>query len=156
MENAEQIEYWNGEAGKRWAQDDDTMARLLQPVSQALLDHAAPAGCKHALDVGCGGGSQSLMLAQRLGEGSRVLGVDISAPMLEVARRKAQAPAGSRASLDFLQADAASHPFAAGDFDLLVKFYLDDDSDVGHFMNEKVQSIPGIRDTYTIITYRAF
>ena len=102
MENAEQIEYWNGEAGKRWAQDDDTMARLLQPVSQALLDHAAPAGCKHALDVGCGGGSQSLMLAQRLGEGSRVLGVDISAPMLEVARRKAQAPAGSRASLDFL------------------------------------------------------
>ena len=147
MENTEQIEYWNGEAGKRWAQDDDTMARLLQPVSQALLDHAAPAGCKHALDVGCGGGSQSLMLAQRLGEGSRVLGVDISAPMLEVARRKAQAPAGSRASLDFLQADAASHPFAAGDFDLLfsrfgVMFF---DDPVAAFTNLRTALQPGGR-----------
>lgn len=145
MENTEQIEYWNGEAGKRWAQDDDTMARLLQPVSQALLDHAAPAGCKHALDVGCGGGSQSLMLAQRLGEGSRVLGVDISAPMLEVARRKAQAPAGGRASLDFLQADAASHPFAAGDFDLLfsrfgVMFF---DDPVAAFTNLRTALQPG-------------
>ena len=39
MSNAEQIEYWNGDAGKRWAQEDDTMARLLQPVSEALLEH---------------------------------------------------------------------------------------------------------------------
>ena len=56
-----------------------------------------------------------------------------------------------------VDAEIASEVYStAGDYDLLVKFYLDDDSDVGHFMNEKVQSIPGIRDTYTIITYRAF
>lgn len=56
-----------------------------------------------------------------------------------------------------VDAEIASEVYStAGEFDLLVKFYLDDDSDVGHFMNEKVQSIPGIRDTYTIITYRAF
>ena len=40
MGNSDQIEYWNGEAGKRWAQDDDTMARLLGPSSEALLAHA--------------------------------------------------------------------------------------------------------------------
>jgi len=44
----------------------------------------------------------------------------------------------------------------AGGFDLLVKFYLEEGQDVGHFIAEKVQTIPGIRDTYTIITYRAF
>ncbi|MDH4040703.1 MAG: methyltransferase domain-containing protein [Gammaproteobacteria bacterium] len=119
MDNAEQIEYWNGEAGKRWAQDDDTMARLLRPISEALLEHAPLEGCKNALDIGCGGGSQSLMLAQRLGGDARVTGVDISEPMLEVARRKALEPAGGRAALEFLRADAATHGFKPGGFDLL-------------------------------------
>ncbi|MEM8647720.1 MAG: Lrp/AsnC ligand binding domain-containing protein [Pseudomonadota bacterium] len=44
----------------------------------------------------------------------------------------------------------------AGDWDLLVKFYLKDDEDIGHFINQKVHSIKGIKNTHTIITYRAF
>jgi DNA-binding Lrp family transcriptional regulator len=44
----------------------------------------------------------------------------------------------------------------AGDFDLLVKFYVEAGSDIGHFVNEKVQCIPGIQDTRTIITFKAF
>ena len=44
----------------------------------------------------------------------------------------------------------------AGDFDLLVKFYVEDSTDIGHFVNEKVQVIPGIQDTRTIITFKAF
>jgi DNA-binding Lrp family transcriptional regulator len=44
----------------------------------------------------------------------------------------------------------------AGDFDLLVKFYVDAGTDIGHFVNEKVQTIPGIQDTRTIITFKAF
>ena len=44
----------------------------------------------------------------------------------------------------------------AGDFDLLVKFYVDAGTDIGHFINEKVQTIPGIQDTHTIITFKAF
>jgi len=44
----------------------------------------------------------------------------------------------------------------AGNFDLLVKFYVDDATDIGHFVNEKVQLIPGIQDTHTIITFKAF
>jgi len=116
--NEEQIEYWNGDAGKRWAHDDDIMARLLLPVSKALLDHASVGTCQRALDVGCGGGSQSMMLAQRLSADARVLGVDISGPLLEVARSKI-ATGHSGAQVDFLQADAASFEFAANSFDLL-------------------------------------
>lgn len=44
----------------------------------------------------------------------------------------------------------------AGNFDLLVKFYVEDDTDIGHFVNQKVQTIPGIQDTHTIITFKAF
>ena len=44
----------------------------------------------------------------------------------------------------------------AGGYDLLVKFYLKEDEDVGHFINSKVHSIDGVKDTYTIVTYRAF
>ena len=44
----------------------------------------------------------------------------------------------------------------AGEFDLLVKFYVEAGTDIGHFINEKVQCIPGIQDTRTIITFKAF
>jgi len=44
----------------------------------------------------------------------------------------------------------------AGDFDLLVKFYVEKDTDIGHFVTEKVQTIAGILDTRTIITFKAF
>ena len=118
MSNAEQFEYWNGEAGKRWAQEDETMARLLRPVSAALLDHAGVEGCRNALDIGCGGGSQTMMLAERLGPGARVLGVDISEPMLEAARSKTAGAGENRADVAFLQADAATHSFETNDFDL--------------------------------------
>jgi DNA-binding Lrp family transcriptional regulator len=54
-------------------------------------------------------------------------------------------------------AEIASEIYStAGGYDLLVKFYLAQDEDVGHFINEKVHSIAGVKDTYTIITFRAF
>jgi DNA-binding Lrp family transcriptional regulator len=54
-------------------------------------------------------------------------------------------------------AEIASEVYStAGGFDLLVKFYLKDSEDVGRFMADKVQCIPGVRDTYTIVTFKAF
>ncbi|MBM3520683.1 MAG: Lrp/AsnC family transcriptional regulator [Alphaproteobacteria bacterium] len=54
-------------------------------------------------------------------------------------------------------AEIASEIYStAGGYDLLVKFYLAEGEDVGRFIAEKIQTIPGIRDTYTIITFRAF
>ena len=55
------------------------------------------------------------------------------------------------------EAEIASEIYStAGDYDLLAKFYIDDSDDVGHFVNEKIQVIPGIRDTFTTVTFRAF
>ncbi|MET3908915.1 MULTISPECIES: Lrp/AsnC ligand binding domain-containing protein [Bradyrhizobium] len=55
------------------------------------------------------------------------------------------------------EAEIASEIYStAGHYDLLVKFYVDNDTDIGHFINEKVQVLPGIQDTLTIITFKAF
>ena len=44
----------------------------------------------------------------------------------------------------------------SGKYDLLMKCYLDDDQDIGHFITEKVQMLPGVADTFTLITFKAF
>jgi len=44
----------------------------------------------------------------------------------------------------------------SGAYDLLLMFNLDKDVDVGHFVTSTVQTVPGIRDTYTIVGFKAF
>lgn len=44
----------------------------------------------------------------------------------------------------------------AGEFDLLVKYHVDSNIDIGHFVGEHLQSISGITDTRTVITFKAF
>jgi DNA-binding Lrp family transcriptional regulator len=44
----------------------------------------------------------------------------------------------------------------SGQFDLLMKCYLADADDIGHFVQEKVQTLPGIKDTFTLIAFKAF
>ena len=55
------------------------------------------------------------------------------------------------------EAEIASEIYSiAGDFDILAKFYVESDVDIGHFVGQKVQVIPGIVDTRTLIAFRAF
>jgi DNA-binding Lrp family transcriptional regulator len=44
----------------------------------------------------------------------------------------------------------------SGQYDLLGKFYLEADQDTGRFVTERVQALPGVRDTYTLLTFNAF
>jgi DNA-binding Lrp family transcriptional regulator len=44
----------------------------------------------------------------------------------------------------------------SGQYDLLAKFYLDEDLSPGRFVAETLHKIPGIRDTYTLIAFRIF
>ena len=55
------------------------------------------------------------------------------------------------------EAEIASEIYSiAGNYDILAKFYVSKDTVIGHFVGEKVQPIPGIVDTSTIITFKAF
>ncbi|GAC1347126.1 MAG: Lrp/AsnC ligand binding domain-containing protein [Acetobacteraceae bacterium] len=44
----------------------------------------------------------------------------------------------------------------SGQYDLIGKFYLDADQDTGLFVTERLQTLPGVADTYTLITFNAF
>jgi DNA-binding Lrp family transcriptional regulator len=44
----------------------------------------------------------------------------------------------------------------SGQYDLLIKCYLDEGRDVGHFVTEQIQTLPGVKDTFTLITFKAF
>jgi DNA-binding Lrp family transcriptional regulator len=44
----------------------------------------------------------------------------------------------------------------SGQYDLMMKCYLADGEDIGHFVTEKIQRLSGVKDTFTIITFKAF
>ncbi len=44
----------------------------------------------------------------------------------------------------------------SGQYDLLAKFYLEPEQDTGLFVTERVQTLKGVKDTYTIIAFNAF
>ena len=113
--NADQIAYWNAAAGETWVAQQDRLDRQLQPLGRAAIDALDPAADERLIDIGCGCGQTSLELAGEVGPDGAVTGVDISAPMLEVARRRA-AGAGL-GNVRFLEADAQTHPFPPGGAD---------------------------------------
>lgn len=124
--NADQIAYWNGPGGQHWTERQPVQDILLAPVSQALIDSADVKAGERVIDVGCGCGSTSIELAQRVAPSGFVLGIDISAPML--ARARELAP--NNLPVDFVLADATVHPFDPEGFDLLtsrfgVMFFAD-------------------------------
>ena len=44
----------------------------------------------------------------------------------------------------------------SGQYDLLVKVYLPETVDTGHFVTERLQTLAGVRETFTIIAFKAF
>ncbi len=44
----------------------------------------------------------------------------------------------------------------SGQYDLLMKCYLPDDHDVGQFVTRHIQTLPSVKDTFTIIAFKAF
>jgi SAM-dependent methyltransferase len=104
--NAEQIEFWNGDAGARWASRQQRMDALLAPITDAVVGAARCAGNERVLDVGCGCGDTSLRLA---GAGATVTGIDISQPMLARARQRAR---DEGRDVNFMLADAATATLA--------------------------------------------
>jgi SAM-dependent methyltransferase len=115
-QNADQIAYWNGPGGQRWADRQRSQDVLLAPIADLLIDRARPAAGERIVDVGCGSGAISVALAQEVGSRGHVMGIDISGPML--ARARQTAPAGL--PVDFVLADATVYPFDPASFDLLV------------------------------------
>jgi SAM-dependent methyltransferase len=113
--NAGQIAYWNGPIGQAWAASHEKRDRDHTGITEPLLAFADVKPGEHVLDVGCGSGTTTLILAERAGPTGRVLGIDLSGPMLTVAKQRA---ASAHSIAQFAQADVSEYPFEKHIFDL--------------------------------------
>ena len=116
--NAAQQHYWNTVAGPRWVGFGGAVESRVREANGPLLARAAPQPGENVLEDGGGTGATTVPLAAAVGERGHVLGVDITAPMLAVARRRV-AESGL-ANISLLLADAQAYAFESGRFDLIV------------------------------------
>jgi SAM-dependent methyltransferase len=105
-DNTDQIAEWNGVQGQRWASLQPDVDRIVRPFGHAALKAAAPQAGESVIDIGCGCGDTSIELARIVGASGAVLGVDVSQPMLEVARSLGELEHG--VNLSFREADASA------------------------------------------------
>ena len=115
MTTSDQGNRWNGPAGQVWVENRDILDTMFRPFIDILV--AAVRAGDRVLDIGCGTGDSTLALARAVGPSGAAIGVDISEPMIAVARTRA-AEAGAAAEL--LVADAETHDFAPDSFDAVV------------------------------------
>lgn len=111
----QQRDFWNGPGSIMWVEHAERMDSTLAPVLEVLLEHAAIAPGERILDIGCGSGASVSALAERTGPEGQVTGLDISKPLIDLARRRV----ADRPHIQFVLGDAATFPFAPASADLL-------------------------------------
>lgn len=144
--NAAQIDYWNAKAGETWARFQEQLDRQIAPLGDAGIRALAPQPGERILDIGCGCGQTTLALAAEVTPGGSVLGLDISKPMLDVARKRA----AGVPNVAFRDADAQTDDFGRGGFDAVfsrfgVMFFADP---TAAFANIATKLVDGGRLTF--------
>ena len=112
----DQVALWNGAAGLTWVEAQEPLDRLFRPFEQLLVETVLTRRARSVLDVGCGTGATTLAIARALDDGNCV-GVDISEPMLALAKARAQR---EQLAATFVRADAQTHAFEPGSLDTIV------------------------------------
>ena len=81
-DTADQIAYWNADAGETWAALQEQLYAQLAPHGANAMETLAQAAGERIVDVGCGSGQTSLALGQAIGRSGVVMGLDVSLPLL--------------------------------------------------------------------------
>ncbi|WP_448581051.1 class I SAM-dependent methyltransferase [Thermaurantiacus sp.] len=141
--NAAQVEFWNEAGGRAWAKSHEALEQQILTLGEVAITALAPMPGERVLDIGCGAGATSLALAEAVGPAGRVVGVDVSRPLLAIAERRGAAVPNLR----FVEADAQTHGFDHGGFDAAfsrfgVMFFADP---VAALANIRVALRPGGR-----------
>ncbi len=117
MTNIDQREYWARE-GQQWVREEARYDAMNGGFGEAMLSSAALQPGERVLDVGSGNGATALAAATLVAPEGAVVGIDVSAPMLALARRRATS-AGID-NVQFLEADAQTHRFEEAAFDAVI------------------------------------
>ncbi len=115
--NDEQRTLWNGVAGRAWVETQELTDHVFRPIEELLAGAVVEGSECRVLDVGCGTGVTTLAIARRLGANGRAVGIDISEPMIEAARVRAER---ERSTAIFVRADAQSYAFEPGGFEMIL------------------------------------
>jgi len=113
-DNADQIAEWNGVMGQRWVARQHQIDRIVAPFGEAALKAASLRTGERVIDIGCGCGETSIAMARMVGPSGGVIGIDVSQPMLAVARSRG----ADCAHLAFREGDASEAELPAN-IDLL-------------------------------------
>jgi SAM-dependent methyltransferase len=116
--NQEQFEFWDGEVGEIWIKYRALLDDQLEPFSRLLFRNAGVQPGHTVVDVGCGCGTDTLTAARLAAPDGRVLGLDVSKPMLAHAVKRAGTMALHNA--EFLHADAQIHSFDPASVDRII------------------------------------
>lgn len=109
-----QAEYWNDAGGVSWVDGQAQLDAQLAQFGALAIEAAAVESGEVVLDVGCGCGATTEELALLVGASGRVVGLDVSAPMLARARERL-----SGRPVELLLGDAATVALPARSFDVL-------------------------------------
>ena len=146
--NVEQAEEWDGREGDHWVQHADRYDAMSQRITPRLMEAAAVGTADHVLDVGCGCGLTTRTAARAASAGS-VVGMDLSAAMLQVAERRARAE--GLANVRFEQGDVQVRAFSPAEFDLTISKFgvMFFEDPVAAFANIASALRPGGRSVFT-------
>jgi len=115
--DSEQAILWNGPAGRAWVEAQQLLDGMFQSFEDLLVGSVAAVSARRVLDVGCGTGSTTLAVA-RQGAGDRsCVGIDISEPMISLARARAE---GQDTPPAFILANAQTYAFEPAAFDIII------------------------------------
>ncbi len=114
--NTDQIAFWSGDPGKKWVTFQPILDRLFAEATDALFAGADVRPGQRVLDIGCGAGDVTVRAADLVGPEGHALGVDVSPPLVDHARRRAE----GYPNADFALGDAQVHPFETGGFDRVI------------------------------------
>ena len=114
--NKDEIEFWNGPTGQNWVKQNDLTDLMYDPFGARALDGASLKPGERVLDVGCGCGKTTGKLAELVGPTGHVTAVDVSVPMLDLARART----GSNIKhVEFVTGDAETYEFEPESYDVI-------------------------------------
>jgi SAM-dependent methyltransferase len=119
--NISQARSWNGDTGRRWIAQRERHLAIRERLTPHLLRAAAISPGDQAVDVGCGCGETTIAAARSTGLDGGMLGLDLSGPMLEVARRLADE--AGLGTIRFVQGDAQVCPLPSAVFDVVISSF---------------------------------
>lgn len=114
--NSEEIDYWNGQAGQNWVNENRLTDIMYQPFGDRVVARAEPTSGERILDIGCGCGTTTMKLAKLIAPGGAITALDASSVMLDVARKRT---VSATVPINIVNADAETYALEPESYDLM-------------------------------------